>query len=335
MRRADRACSTRRVRAAPDYPIATYAWSIGDGQGATTPTRAVTHVYAQPGTYTATLTVTGRRKARGSELHDPRLKRDSCLVKPDLPGATSAEITPIARVLWLSPSTPAERSVELVARVLEGRADIVPKELEVWADGPLVSYTIDDEVEGVRRVAEDRGWSRFHIVGFSAGATVALICARVMASSVATVTVIEPATIGDDDWSAGEADWRARMQTIFALPPPLRRIAFRQAMMHPDEAPPERLLPSSDSPERGQLLEQALATTGYASSDWAVLTQPVLVVTCGRSHPRFAEVSARLRDVVPDVSAAMFPSLSHLESPQRHDPERLGALLVDLWSRPR
>ena len=230
------------------------------------------------------VSVTGRRKARGTASRSSH-ERDSCLVKPDLPGATSAEITPIARVLWLSPSTPAERSVELVARVLEGRADIVPKELEVWADGPLVSYTIDDEVEGVRRVAEDRGWSRFHIVGFSAGAAVALICARVMASSVATVTVIEPATIGDDDWSAGEADWRARMQTIFALPPPLRRIAFRQAMMHPDEAPPERLLPSSDSPERGQLLEQALAKTGYASSDWAVLTQPVLVVTCGRSHP--------------------------------------------------
>ena len=60
-----------------------------------------------------------------------------CPVEPDVPGATSAEITPIARVLWLSPSTPAERSVELVARVLEGRADIVPKDLEVWADGPL------------------------------------------------------------------------------------------------------------------------------------------------------------------------------------------------------
>ena len=59
-------------------------------------------------------------------------------------------ITPIARVIWLSPGTPAERSTELVARALEGRAEIVPKPLEVWAEGPLVSYTLDDEVEGVR-----------------------------------------------------------------------------------------------------------------------------------------------------------------------------------------
>jgi hypothetical protein len=79
----------------------------------------------------------------------------------------------------------------------------------------------------------------------------------------------------------------------------------------------------------------ALGAIGYTSSDWAELTQPLRVVTCGGSHPRFAEVSARLHEVVPDVSAATFPSLSHLESPQRHHPDSLGALLVELWSRAR
>ncbi len=247
----------------------------------------------------------------------------------------SGAITPIARVLWLSPSTPAERSAELVAGALEGRADIVAKALEVWADARPVSYTLDDEVEGVRCVAKGRGWSRFHIVGFSAGATVALICAHVMPSSVATVALIEPATIGDDDWSTCEAEWRARMRAIFELPPARRRIAFRRAVMHPDDAVPPLPPPSLESFVQANLLEDALARMGYASSDWAALTQPLLVITCGRSHPRFAEVSARLREVVPTASAATFPSLSHLESPQRHDPERLSALLVDLWSRAR
>lgn len=246
-----------------------------------------------------------------------------------------APIVPIARVLWLSPSTPGERSTELVARTLQGRAEIVPKELEVWADTPPVSYSLEDELEGVRRVAKDRGWPRFHIVGFSAGASVALICACEMPSSVATVAVIEPATIGDDDWSATEAAWRARMKAIFELDPVPRRIAFRQAMMHPDEPPPKRPAPSSESSEQGLLLEHALANTGYVSSDWTTLMQPLLVVTCGRSHPRFAEVSVRLCEVAANASAAAFPSLSHLESPQRHDPERLSALLVKLWSSAR
>jgi hypothetical protein len=113
-----------------------------------------------------------------------------------------------------------------------------------------------------------------------------------MPSSVATVAVIDPATIEDDDWSTGEAAWRARMQAILELPPDSQRVAFRQAMM-----------------------------------------QPLLVITCGRSYPRFAEVSARLGEVVPDVTVATCPSLSHLESPQRHEPERLSALLVELWTR--
>jgi pimeloyl-ACP methyl ester carboxylesterase len=254
-------------------------------------------------------------------------------VEAELSPAIPAAITPIPRVIWLSPSTPAERSTELVARALEGRAEIVAKALEVWAEALPASYNLYHEVDGVRRVAEGLGWPRFHIFGFSAGATVALLCARLLPSAVATVAVIEPATIGDDDWSPGEADWRARMKAILELPPASRQSAFRRAMMHPDEAVPEPPLPVSESSERGRLLENALATMGRASSDWAALTQPLLVGTCGRSHPRYADASARLCEVAPIARAVTFPSLSHLESPQRHDPERLSALLIELWSR--
>ena len=41
----------------PDYPIVSYAWDFGDGQTQTTTGPSTTHVYAQPGNYTATLTV--------------------------------------------------------------------------------------------------------------------------------------------------------------------------------------------------------------------------------------------------------------------------------------
>ena len=41
----------------PDGSVASYGWSFGDGQNATTAGPTVAHVYANPGTYTATLTV--------------------------------------------------------------------------------------------------------------------------------------------------------------------------------------------------------------------------------------------------------------------------------------
>lgn len=68
-------------------------------------------------------------------------------------------VVQMARVLWISPSTPAERSIELVAPALQGRAEIIPKVLEVWETPTPGSYTLDDEVEGIRRVAER------HVVG--------------------------------------------------------------------------------------------------------------------------------------------------------------------------
>ena len=43
---------------APSSPIATYAWSFGDETTASTSLPTTTHVYAEPGTYTATLTET-------------------------------------------------------------------------------------------------------------------------------------------------------------------------------------------------------------------------------------------------------------------------------------
>src|SRR6185295_16032634 len=48
-----------------DGTIVGYAWSFGDGATATGPTPA--HAYAQPGTYTATLTVTDDHGAVGTD----------------------------------------------------------------------------------------------------------------------------------------------------------------------------------------------------------------------------------------------------------------------------
>jgi len=54
----------------PDYPIASYAWSFGDGQSAVTNSPSVQHRYATVGLYTATVTATDQAGCSTSEVYD-------------------------------------------------------------------------------------------------------------------------------------------------------------------------------------------------------------------------------------------------------------------------
>jgi DNA-binding beta-propeller fold protein YncE len=53
-----------------DYPIASYAWSFGDGQSAVTSSPSVQHRYTTVGVYTATVTVTDQAACSTSEVYD-------------------------------------------------------------------------------------------------------------------------------------------------------------------------------------------------------------------------------------------------------------------------
>ena len=237
------------------------------------------------------------------------------------------------RVIWVSPSPPAARSAEGVAKVAGERVVIAPKDLEVWRSPPPVEYSIATEVEGIERLARLREWSSFHLVGFSAGATVALAATLALGHKIQTLALIEPATIGDDNWSGSEAAWRARIEEIFALAPSEHQQAFLQQMV-PDGvvAPEQKPLTAADIEGDLRLYHGALRTTGFLSADLRGLTQPVLIVTGGLSHPRFADVADRLAEVIPNPQAVGFPTCSHLHSPQRHEPEALAEALLQIWS---
>jgi pimeloyl-ACP methyl ester carboxylesterase len=65
------------------------------------------------------------------------------------------------------PAGPAYREVlaELGAEV-----DARPKDLEVYASAaPPPDYDLEVEAAGIERVADDAGFERFHLVGYSAG----------------------------------------------------------------------------------------------------------------------------------------------------------------------
>jgi pimeloyl-ACP methyl ester carboxylesterase len=73
---------------------------------------------------------------------------------------------------------PAGLAYEALVAVLGSDVEAIVKDLEVYQeDAPAPDYSLDTEVAGVLREADARGWSSFHLVGYSGGAAAALACA--------------------------------------------------------------------------------------------------------------------------------------------------------------
>lgn len=238
-------------------------------------------------------------------------------------------------MIWITPDPAGRdaRSSAPVAQELGSRAEITQIGLAVWGTAPGDRYDLAVEVEAVAAAARAKGLPRYHLFGFSAGATVALAAALSLREAVVSVAAMEPAVIGDDDWHPSEARWRAEMAAIWALPVSEQAPAFRRLMLPPGvPLPPPRPV-SARSPVQNDMLEDMLAATGFTSDDLAAISQPVLVITGGLSNVRFQHLAGRLASVIPHIETSTFPGRSHLSAPHRDEPARLAEVLIGFWTR--
>src|SRR5690242_21021326 len=76
-----------------------------------------------------------------------------------------------SRVVFLPGSVlPAQAAYGALVDALGTEVDALVKDLEVYAlPEPPPAYTLDDEVDGVLRTADQRGWKLFHLVAYSVG----------------------------------------------------------------------------------------------------------------------------------------------------------------------
>jgi pimeloyl-ACP methyl ester carboxylesterase len=241
---------------------------------------------------------------------------------------------PVHQVMWISPrpSGPASTSSAEVARQLGGRVRIIQIGLAVWDVAPGEPYDLSVEVNAVNATARAHGLSRYHLFGFSAGATVALAAALAPGDAVLSLALLEPAVIGDDDWHPSETAWRAGLAAIRDLPADQRGQAFRQLMMRPGEPIPP-LGPPPPWDARTDRLEDMLAQVSFVSSDLVAITQQVLAISGGRSNPRMQYQNERLVQIIPHAGAEVFSECSHLSAPHRMEPARLADMLLDFWAR--
>jgi pimeloyl-ACP methyl ester carboxylesterase len=245
------------------------------------------------------------------------------------------------RVILLPGSVlPAELAYGSLAAALGSDADVVAKELEVYAtDEAPRDYTLDLEVAGMLRDAGAHQWERFHLVGYSGGGAAALAFAARNPERLSSLALLEPAWAGRWDRSPAEqALWR-EFDRLEALGPEEFMRGFMRLNVKPGvELPPP---PSGDPPpwmaKRPGGIRAFMKTFRTYDLDRGALARfdrPVYFALGGLSNPdEFGEIATRLGGVFPDFQLEVFEERHHFDPPHRIEPERLARSLMALWRR--
>ena len=245
------------------------------------------------------------------------------------------------RVVFLPGSVlPAQAAYGGLVDALGSDVDAVVKDLEVYASPqPPPAYTLDHEVDGVLREADQRGWTAFHLVGYSGGGAASLAFTARHPERLLSLAMLEPAWAGRWDRTAEEQALWKEYDRLEALPPPDFMRAFMRLGVKPGvELPPS---PPGDPPpwmaQRPAGIRAFLQTFRTYDLDRDALARfdrPVYFALGALSNPdEYGAIAARLSQVFPDFQLEVFDERHHFDPPHRIEPERLAASLRAFWSR--
>ena len=218
--------------------------------------------------------------------------------------------------------------------------DARTKELEVYAaEAPPTDYSLATEVAGITRVADDAGFDRFHLVGYSGGGAASLAFAASRPERLLSLALMEPAWAGWREMSDAERFQFERFRPLLDKDGPEMLAEFQALQLAPGVEP----IPSPPGPpppwmaRRPAALHVILRTFFASDLDLEALRRfdrPVWLALGGRSNPDYyARMAERLAGVFPDFTVEVFPDRHHFDPPHRIEPARVAASLRSLWAR--
>jgi pimeloyl-ACP methyl ester carboxylesterase len=245
------------------------------------------------------------------------------------------------RVILLPGSVlPGDLAYGSLVTALGSVIDAAVKELEVYATPQAPpNYTLDLEVNGILRDADEHGWEHFHLVGYSGGGAAALAFAAHHSERLASLALLEPAWAGRWDLSPPEQALWVEYDRLDALPSD----QFMRTFMRLNVKPKVELAapPSGDPPpwmaKRPGGIRAFMKTFKTYELDHDALARfdrPVYFALGGLSNPdQFGAMATRLSRVFSDFELEIFEERHHFDPPHRIEPERLASSLSALWQR--
>jgi pimeloyl-ACP methyl ester carboxylesterase len=235
---------------------------------------------------------------------------------------------------------PAAPAYEALLAELGSDVDARIKDLELYATPtPPPGWSLATEVDGIMRLADQAGFDRFHLVGYSGGGASCLAFVAGYPDRLLTLSLFEPAFAGWQGMSQPERSHLERFREILARPDSEQMAAFVALQLAPGvEPPPPPIVPAPDWMAQRPAGVKAFLETFFGSDlDPDALrrfTRPVLFVLGGLSHPDYyARMAERLARVFTDFTVEVFPERHHFDPPHRIEPRRVATLLRALWTR--
>jgi pimeloyl-ACP methyl ester carboxylesterase len=235
---------------------------------------------------------------------------------------------------------PADLAYGRLIEELGDDVDAIAKDLELYAGPePPVGYTLDHEIAGVLRTADNAGFDHFHLVGYSGGGASSLAFAAKQPERLLSLAVFEPAWMGNDDLSAEEQEVWREVDRVAALPPEEMMSAFMAVQLAPgvEPAPPPPGPPPPWMATRPAGIKAFIGAVRSAILDLEALrafTQPVYFALGGKSNPNyFARTAERARAIFRNFTLDVFDERHHFDPPHRIEPERTAQALRAHWAQ--
>ena len=246
-----------------------------------------------------------------------------------LPGHSGAVFLP-------GPLLPAAVRYAPLLAALGDHPYLLTKDLEVVADADLPDgYDVGTEIRAIDHFADGHGLRRFHLYGYSAGASVALAYAAERGDRLLSLALDEPAS----DFSAADRELLASAfpTSLADLPVPERMRAFVASLVRPGVSlPPPPTSPPGPAAARGPAalaaLEAAMSRYHLDVEALAAFDRPVYVSHGSLSDERWDAMVVRLAALLPRCRVERYDGVHHLHTSHVAEPDRVAAALRVMWA---
>jgi pimeloyl-ACP methyl ester carboxylesterase len=236
---------------------------------------------------------------------------------------------------------PAGLAYGQLLEALGDEIEAIAKDLEVYAgERPPAGFTLRLETDGILRTAQEAGFDRFHLVGYSGGGASSLAFAARHPERLLSLALIEPAWAGNASQTPQEQSVWREFDRIRALPDRQLMSEFVRVQLRPGVQPP----PAPQGPPPPWMakrpaglkaLMRAFRTDELDLEALRTFDRPVYYALGGLSTPDYYQPMAqRLATIFADFTQDVYEDRHHFDPPHRAEPQRLASALNRLWERP-